>query len=414
MKKLLLATLVAAASIGAAQADGPSLYGKINVSVDNTKSDLNQNRVTTVDSNASRFGIKGNEKLTDNLSAIYGIEWGVAIDNNSNNSKPSINNNTDTSATGTTYDLAARNRFIGLQYEGIGALKFGRLDTNVKTLQYINPAQGIDIADDYVNGSFDSTQTFAGENRINNVIALESAKFDTGYGVFSANFLVSPSEKTVAKNAVGTTGSTATSTSVVYANKDVGLYTAIGYDVNVASIWNAANTFAYATKAPVTSVNNPFASATNNTDLFRWVGSADLGKLAGIDGVTLNGLFQQAKLSDKVAAGFAGTSPKENAYLVSAIYKFPASILDGLSAKAQFQSATTKSLGNNIADVKVDQVTVDLDYAFSAKTKVYGFWAQRTLKNPNNVGTTAVPLPNAGQDSNYKYQGFGLGLEQKF
>ena len=401
MKKLLLATLVSAVSIGAAQADGPTVYGKLNVSVDSTKSDLNTKASTSVDSNASRFGVKGSEKLTDNLSAIYGVEFGLSIDNNSNSTTPAVNNNTDTSASGSTYDLSARNRFLGLQYEGVGAIKLGRLDSNVKTLQYVNPAQGVDILDDLVNGSLDSTQVFAGENRINNVIALESAKFDLGFGLVSANFEIIPKEKTVAKNAVGTTGVTATSTSILFANKDAGLYTGLGYDSNVSSVSNATGTFWTATGPTATNTK-----VIANT--LRWVGSVDLGKL-GVDGVTLNALAQQSKATNLGPLPTGVSAPKETAYLVSGIYKFPASIADGLSAKVQWETSTTKDLVINGKDVKIDQYGVDLDYAFSAKTKVYGFVAQRAVKNPNNPAVAAN-----GVDTKYKYTAFGIGAEQKF
>jgi hypothetical protein len=59
--------------------------------------------------------------------------------------------------------------------------------------------------------------------------------------------------------------------------------------------------------------------------------------------------------------------------------------------------------------VKIDQLGADIDYAFSAKTKVYGFVAQRSIKNPNNP----VSATN-GYDQDYKYTAFGLGMEQKF
>ncbi len=72
MKKLLPATVVSTLSMGAAHAEGPGVYGKINASVDSVKSDLVNGRTTQVDSNASRFGIKGSEKLTYKLSTLYG------------------------------------------------------------------------------------------------------------------------------------------------------------------------------------------------------------------------------------------------------------------------------------------------------------------------------------------------------
>jgi len=408
MKKLLLATLVSAASIGAAQADGPTVYGKINASVDSTKSDLNTKSAVTVDSNASRFGVKGSEKLTDNLSAVYGIEWGVTIDHNTTN-----NTSTDTYG-GSTTDLNQRNRFIGLQYEGLGTVKVGRLDSNLKTVQYVNPAQGVDIFDDYVNGALDFTNTFNGELRNNNVIAFESAKFDLGFGWATANFQVLPSEKTDVNTPAGSvvpTGATGTSSSVLFGNKDVGVYTGLAYDSNAASNpWNAYGSFAKAT-----------GSKPAYTNAFRWVGSVDLGKI-GVDGVTLNALAQQSKGTNTNlnyttgAVASSATSPKETAYLVSAIYKFPASVADGLSLKAQWQTATTSDIAIGASDVKIDQYGVDVDYAFSAKTRVYGFVAQRVIKNPNNtIAFGATPAAIAtGLDTKYKFTAFGVGIEQKF
>ncbi len=395
MKKLLLATLVTAASIGAAQADGPTVYGKINASIDNTKSDLNTKNSTSVDSNASRFGIKGSEKLTDALSVVYGIEWGVeASSNKANNNTDNGTGATTTGATGTTTDLNSRNRFIGLQYEGLATLKVGRLDSNLKTLQGVNPNGGVDIFDDYVNGSLDMTQTLTGENRINNVIALESAKFDLGFGAVSGNFQIIPSEKTVSKGAAGATGLTATSTSVLFQNKDVGLYTGLAYDSNVSSISNASGSFAGA-----------YSTYIANT--FRWVGSVDLGKL-GVDGITLNALAQQSKATGPNKLPGV-TAPKETSYLVSGVYKFPASVLDGLALKAQWQTATTKDIAPGAKDIKIDQFGIDVDYAFSAKTKVYTFLAQRQVKNPNNPAVAAN-----GYDTKYKYTAYGVGIEQKF
>jgi predicted porin len=404
MKKLLLATLVSAVSIAAAHADGPTLYGKINASVDSVNSDLNTKSSTTVDSNASRFGIKGSESLNDNLTAIYGIEWGVVIDHSS------ANTSTDVPASGGTTDLNARNRFIGLQYKDIGALKIGRLDTNFKTLQNINPAQGVDIFDDYVNGNLDMTQTVTGENRIDNVISLESAKFQTGIGALSANIMIAPSEKTVTEGTTGKTGSTATSSSVLFTNNDVGVYTGFAYDSNMVDVWNATSTFNKSTLVGTKLTLASSALSKPTTNAFRWVGSADLGKLVGAEGLTFNAMAQQSKQTN-LASGVQ--SPKETAYLVSAIYKFPASILDGLSAKVQWESATTSDLGTNVSDVKIDQLGADIDYAFSAKTKVYGFVAQRTIKNPNNPDSSSVLAAN-GYDKNYKYAAFGVGIEQKF
>ena len=375
MKKLLLATLVSTLSVGVVHAEGPTVYGKINVSVDSIKDDLVNGRTTKVDSNASRFGIKGSEKLTDNLSAIYQIEWEVSVDGNS----------------GT--DLGQRNRFVGLQYDGVGALKLGKLDTYLKSSQ-----AEIDVFNDVVDGNLDMKKTFSGEDRINNVIAFESSKFNVdGFGTLQGNLMVAPGEKSVAKGSVGATGVNSTvSGSGIYTNKDLGLYTAVAFDRNAPQTLAAISTFKTA----------PTISANAALNIWRLVGSVDLTK-AGIDGVSVNALVQQAKGADSktFASGFA---PKETSFLVSGVYKFPASVLDGLSAKVQYQQSNTDFGGSN-KDVKVQQLGADIDYAFSAKTKVFGYYAKRNLKNPNNPAVSTN-----GKDQNYAYSVLGLGLEQKF
>lgn len=373
MKKLLLATLVSTLSIGAAHANGPTVYGKFNVSVDSIKDDLIKGNTTKVDSNASRFGIKGSEKLTDKLSALYAIEWEVSIDGNSG------------------ADLSQRDRFVGLQYGDVGALKLGRLDS------YLKSSQGsVDIFNDFVDGNLDMKKTLAGEDRLNNVIAFESAKFDLdGFGAVQANLMVAPGEKSVKTGAVGSTGVNSTvSGSGIYTNKDLGLYTALAYTHNAPVTAAAFSTFKTAPVLPAT------ATALN---IVRWVGSVDLTK-AGMDGLSLNALVQQAEFANEV--GFVD-APKETSFLVSSVYKLPASVIDGVSLKAQYQQSNTDT--GAVDDVKIQQFGGIVDYAYSSKTKVFGYYAKRNLKNPNNPAVS-----KDGKDQNYAYSVLGLGMEQKF
>ena len=107
MKKLLLAATVATLTMSAAQA-APTVYGKLNVTVDNIdNNDFKDESLVKVNSNASRIGVKGEEKITDELSAVYLAEWQV---------------NTDGDGT----DLGMRNRYIGIKSNGVGTLKVGR------------------------------------------------------------------------------------------------------------------------------------------------------------------------------------------------------------------------------------------------------------------------------------------------
>ena len=151
-----------------ALADGPidgDIYGKINLSLDNVDSEAGGVTVEDewqLNSNASRFGLKGESKLTDTLSAIYKIEWEVTIDSDDANMK-------------------SRNRYIGLT-GNFGTLLGGKHDTPVKLAQ-----DDIDLFNDLPG---DIKNTFEGENRINDIVMYTTPKL----GAFSATLAFAPSE----------------------------------------------------------------------------------------------------------------------------------------------------------------------------------------------------------------------------
>src|SRR5690606_10717469 len=69
---------------------GPTLYGKANISLN--KHDAEDTTGTTEDnwqlnSNASRLGVKGDVELEDGLKAIYQLEYEIAVDDGSAQSK---------------------------------------------------------------------------------------------------------------------------------------------------------------------------------------------------------------------------------------------------------------------------------------------------------------------------------------
>ena len=152
MKRNLIALAVAAAFIAPVANAAPKVYGKINISAESMKAETGgvSTEKTQMTSNASRFGVKGEDELTANLSAIYGIEWEVT-------------------AEGDGTDLGQRNRFLGLKHQSLGTVKMGRFDS------YLKEAQGkVDLFNDYAG---DMKYTIAAENRLNNVLAYESPKF---------------------------------------------------------------------------------------------------------------------------------------------------------------------------------------------------------------------------------------------
>ncbi|WP_201597020.1 porin [Psychrobacter vallis] len=90
MKKLLLATAVAALSVSAANA-APTVYGKaflaadyVNAEFDGPAGNMYDEDTVEINSHASRIGLKGSEAMTANTDVIYQLEYGTRIDGDKN------------------------------------------------------------------------------------------------------------------------------------------------------------------------------------------------------------------------------------------------------------------------------------------------------------------------------------------
>ncbi|WP_352338551.1 porin [Psychrobacter sp. 16-MNA-CIBAN-0192] len=93
MKKLLLATAVAALSVSAAQA-APTFYGKafvaadyVNAEFDGPAGNMYDEDTLEINSHSSRLGLKGSEALSANTDVIYRLEYGISVDGDSNGFK---------------------------------------------------------------------------------------------------------------------------------------------------------------------------------------------------------------------------------------------------------------------------------------------------------------------------------------
>jgi predicted porin len=124
MKKLLLATAVAALSVSAANA-APTIYGKafvtadyVNAERDGTLYDVDSDSVQ-INSNSSRLGFKGSEAITANTDVIYQLEYGIAIDDSGDEN----------------IALKSRDTYLGLDNKTLGQFRFGR---NYSVTDYIN------------------------------------------------------------------------------------------------------------------------------------------------------------------------------------------------------------------------------------------------------------------------------------
>ncbi|MGP5407845.1 porin [Psychrobacter celer] len=160
MKKLLLATAVAALSVSAANA-APTVYGKGFLTLDVNTGD-NDTTTTTynpdgsvlssvktsesadgrsqLNSNASRIGFKGSEALTANTDLLYQLEYGVDVDANSD-------------------QFYSRDTYLGLQNAQYGTLLGGRLSAIDDYVNFANVTQGGVLGGDNVLASFDAPRT---------------------------------------------------------------------------------------------------------------------------------------------------------------------------------------------------------------------------------------------------------------
>jgi predicted porin len=177
MKKLLVIAVATALIAPAAAMADTTLYGKLHVSGGQVKTTTGG--VTTknnvVESNVSRFGVKGSSALDNGLSATYGLEYGIDLDG-------------DQSRT-----LSARNTFVGVK-GGFGEVRVGRHDTPAKLA-----TAGLDeFADTYA----DMSNIIATDaHRVDNAVAYIGKVGPVGVAVAHSTALgVLPAE------AVGLTG----------------------------------------------------------------------------------------------------------------------------------------------------------------------------------------------------------------
>ncbi|BAN70183.1 porin [endosymbiont of unidentified scaly snail isolate Monju] len=159
-KKLIAAAIAAVVAAPAAVAADTTLYGKAHVSIQSNDNSPSDNY--TVNSNASRVGIKGSEDLGDGLKAIFKYEMGYNISDGGAASTP----------------ISARSAYVGLSGSW-GTFLAGRHDTPAKVAFY---ASGTDFLGDSV---IDMNKIGFTEVRADNAIAYISPNM-SGFTVAAA------------------------------------------------------------------------------------------------------------------------------------------------------------------------------------------------------------------------------------
>lgn len=180
----------------AAAADEIDVYGRLNLTLQNSDEAVEEQ--VELQNNASRIGVKGELALKGDLKVIYQLEWGVDLDDQTDEA------------------FTDRNQFVGLQ-GSFGTVKVGRHDTALKQAQ-----GGFDLFDDLEG---DIGKVFNGENRLKDYIGYVTPTFA---GALSATLNFFPGEDPAA----GNDGvADRTSVSLQY-EKDV-IYAAVAHDRDV-------------------------------------------------------------------------------------------------------------------------------------------------------------------------------------
>jgi len=207
MKRHLLTLAIAASLLPLAAQAAPRVYGQLNLSIDSVDASVTPTQDGwALNSNASRIGVKGSEKLNEEYTAVYKMEWEVAGDMNGGS------------------DLDSRERYIGIKHYQWGTMRLGYIDAPFK-----NAEDEIDIFNDLVGLDMDTM--IYGQNRLANSINYVSPKF---LDVFGANISIQPGEKHVGNTTLATPENhLADGYSAAFSYEDDSLYLSFAMDKEI-------------------------------------------------------------------------------------------------------------------------------------------------------------------------------------
>ncbi|TAA46935.1 porin [Corallincola spongiicola] len=227
--------LTAHANVGVDEIlNGVQVYGKLNLSWQ--VSDEGDGSFTDMSSNASRFGLKGDVGVNDDLSVIYQLEYEAVIEDGDDTIKN-------------------RNQFVGLHSKTFGTGKIGRHDTMLKM------SQGkVDQFNDFEG---DLKYMFVGENRMSETLTYISPSL-AGFTLGMTWVATGADNESDSVN--GESDSDGFSTALMYGDSKLNstpFYAAVAYDDDV-----------------------------NNFDTIRTTAQARLANL------TVGGMWQESERSD--------------------------------------------------------------------------------------------------------------------
>jgi len=359
MKKHLIALAVAAAVAAPAAMADTTLYGKAHISVDYLDSDVvagNDGSNIGVSSNSSRLGVKGVEKLSSGLSAIYQYEVTVNVSNNEEVGKDDLFGN-------------ARNSFVGLT-GGFGTVIAGIHDT---------PAKGVGRDYDLFGDQVGDSRNLIGSKTGNGV----------GFDLRTANVVAY-----VTPNMGGFSATLAYVT-----DHDAGILTDT-YDDNNQDAYSLsakykAKMFDIAAAYEAHNLDRAAATPTDSESVVR------VGAGVNFAGFRVQGLYQQA-----TDAGFV-VGKDQTVWGMGASYMFGKN-----KVKAQYFNAESYDTAK---DTGAAMWAVGYDYSLSKQTTVYAAYANTSNDDAakytvSKGGHGDYLTPVVGGDAS----AFSVGVVHKF
>ena len=169
MKKLLLATAIAALSVSAANA-APTVYGKAFLAADYVNADFDSRVVggddfdedtVEINSHASRVGFKGSEALTANTDVIYQLEYGTRVD-------------------GDKDGFTNRDTYLGLANKQYGEFRVGKNQSSLDKINNVVVNQGYwdNLGNNDTESEVVDALNMADSNRIPSSVLWTSPKYD--------------------------------------------------------------------------------------------------------------------------------------------------------------------------------------------------------------------------------------------
>ncbi|MFT3930802.1 MAG: porin [Spongiibacteraceae bacterium] len=371
MNRKLLPSLIAFATIGAAHAADsvpmPTVYGKINVSLN--KNDFESINTTTkqseqttdnwnLNSNASRLGFKGDLPISDSLKAIYKLEYEIITTADKEGDNGS--------------DFKQRNTYVGLQSKDWGTLIAGRHDTPLKLAQ-----ESVDQFNDYYLG--DMKNVLVGENRLNNIIMYTTPTF-AGFSL-TAGF--APGE--------GSGNNTGTTSAAQHDNNDNGL----------------ADKYSIALSYKLDTLYLALAQDKNiiNTDVTRFVAQYGIGP------VKLGALYQTAERTKKYDTigtvssdgGFdlipTGNFKEQDAFLLSAAWD----INKEWTVKGQYVQSESTPTTAGLDDTEAKMYELGVDWKLSKSSTVFAYYSAIDTEGDNSISSDSTTDNTVGVGYELKF-----------